>query len=175
MKQFVLIFLTFLSISCNNSDKKLKKEISDLELKVSSSFKSGNRDTLNENKLLDLYSRHNTLFPNDTMNVKFLFASADIFKSRNEFFRAVGCYFKVYQSFPNSSQRPMSLFMQGFLYENELRDFAKAKEKYELFLSQFPSHPLKKDIEFSLKHLGKTPEQILEEITSLQTDSIKVQ
>ena len=54
--------------------------------------------------------------------------------------------------------------MMGFVYANDLGNADKAKQTYEDFLKRYPKDELAESARAELKNLGKTPEQILEEM-----------
>ncbi len=59
---------------------------------------------------------------------------------------------------------PKALFYEAFVYENLLSDTTNARQRYEDFLRYYPDHELAPQARTSLQNLGKTPEQLLEEI-----------
>jgi len=66
------------------------------------------------------------------------------------------------QKYPESSQVPFSLFMQGFIYANMLSNFEKARSHYEEFLNKFSNHELAQSVIFELKYLGLEIQEIPE-------------
>lgn len=63
---------------------------------------------------------------------------------------------------PKVDIAPAAMVLLGFLYENELNDLANAKEAYEFFLKTYPRHPMKEQVEASVQHLGKSPDELIE-------------
>ena len=83
--------------------------------------------------------------------------------------KAVELYGKVANTLPQHPKAPTALFMQAFVYENDLGDMQKAKATYELFLEKYPNDPdFADDAQNSLKMLGKSPEEIIREFEKLQ-------
>jgi hypothetical protein len=60
------------------------------------------------------------------------------------------------------------LFLQGFVFENEVGNVDAAREKYHQFLKQYPDHKIAEDVRTSLRNLGKTPEQLVQEFMAQQ-------
>jgi TolA-binding protein len=81
---------------------------------------------------------------------------------------AIGCYKKVYEKYPNSKRAPFCLFMQGFIYENNLHSPEMAKKLYEEFMKKYPNNELAKDVKFALDNLGKSDEEIMNAIMDKQ-------
>lgn len=76
--------------------------------------------------------------------------------------KAVQLYYNVGEKMPGHPKAPTALFMQAFIYENDLQDMEKAKAAYELFLERYPNDPdYADDAQTALKLLGKSPEEII--------------
>ncbi len=83
--------------------------------------------------------------------------------------KAIELYGKVVNGLPRHAKAPTALFMQAFIYENDLVDIPKAKVAYELFLEKYPNDPdFADDAQNSLKMLGKSPEEIIREFEKMQ-------
>ena len=80
--------------------------------------------------------------------------------------RALEMYDRIATAFPKDSLAPKSLFVCGFLCANVLNDTAKARRYYEKYLVEFAAADsnITKSVRLELQHLGKTPEQVLEEL-----------
>ncbi len=76
--------------------------------------------------------------------------------------KSVETYRSVYEKYPQSKRAPMSLFMSGFILANDLNNYDKATETYNLFLQKYPKHELATSAKEELEHMGLSPEQILE-------------
>ncbi len=63
---------------------------------------------------------------------------------------------------------PEALLLQAFIYEDQLNDTARARETYERFLSYYPDHRLAEQARQAIKLLGKSPDEILQELLQKQ-------
>jgi len=151
----IILFFT----SCKDEQTLLKEKIDRLE---SSFFEERNQQVIPH--LMNSYATYRKNYPEDSLNAEYLFHAAEIYRMEGDPLRAISCYHQVFTQYPLSEKQPVALFMEGFLYENELSDLLKAKEKYQLFLANFPDHSLYKDVTFSLANLGKNAETLLQEI-----------
>lgn len=89
--------------------------------------------------------------------------------------KAIELYAKVSEGMPQHAKAPSALFMQAFIYEDDLNDLQKAKSTYEAFLQRYPNDPdLVDDAKGALKMLGKTPEEVIEEFKKMQ-EEVKTQ
>ncbi len=76
--------------------------------------------------------------------------------------KSVDTYREIYDKYPKSKNAAKALFMSGFLLANELHNYDKATETYNLFLQKYPNHDLAVSAKEELEHMGLSPEQILE-------------
>jgi TolA-binding protein len=74
--------------------------------------------------------------------------SAEIFKS-------------IAEKYPKSEQAPSSLFMAGFIYANDIKDYDNAIKTYKLFLEKYPDNQLASSAKDEIDNMGLSPEQIL--------------
>jgi hypothetical protein len=90
--------------------------------------------------------------------------AAGLAKSIGNFNKSVQLYYQISKDMPDHAKARTALFMQGFIYENDLSDPVRAKSIYEDFLKRYPADAdYADDVEMSLKNLGKSPEQLLKE------------
>lgn len=91
-----------------------------------------------------------------------LLKAAALAKTVNDPKRSLRLYYQLSEKIPNHPKAPAALFMQGFIYENDLSELAKAKETYQLFLQRYPTDPdYADDAQNALKLLGKSPEELI--------------
>ncbi len=101
--------------------------------------------------------------------VSLLIKAAGLAKTIEDPKKAIELYAKVSNGLPRHPKAPTALFMEGFVYENDLGDLKKAKEIYESFLERYPNDPdFADDAQNSLKMLGKSPEEIVREFEKMQ-------
>lgn len=112
---------------------------------------------------LDAYMNYVNSFPEDSASADYLFKVAELQRAKKQYAEAVATFGKVAEQYPSFEKVPHTVFLQGFIYENDLQDMDKARERYEYFVKTYPKHPLARDVQFSLNNLGKSPEQIIRE------------
>ena len=121
-------------------------------------------------KTIDDYDAFVKNYPESEKAPEILFKSADLHRALKEYQSALEIYKRVESEYSEYSKAPHSIFLQGFVYENELFRLEKAKECYESFLKKYPDHELADDVEFSLRNLGKSPEEIIRQFESQQAE-----
>jgi len=169
MKKLIFPILALVILASCGNKKKFSDQIDADQKVLVEQAKMGNVDSLKVMKLLADYEKFAAKYPDDTTSANYLFNAADIYGGYlHQPKHSIEIYGKIYTDFPKYDKRPFTLFMQGFIYENELRDIEGAKAKYQQFLKEYPEHPIAKDVQMTLDNLGKTPEQMLQEFTERQ-------
>ena len=130
--------------------------------------KKGKMDTAGLKDLLIAYDDYVKAWPADTNSANYLFKEADFYRYMRQPKRSVEIYAGIYNDYPQFFKRPYALFLQGFIYENEIHNIDSARVKYELFLTTFPNHPIAKDVRLTVANLGKTNEQLMQEFEARQ-------
>ncbi|MFK7908080.1 MAG: tetratricopeptide repeat protein [Chitinophagales bacterium] len=97
----------------------------------------------------------------DAQTPEYLFKAAEIQRSLKNYKKAIENYETIQAKHPDYAKTPHSMFLLGFIYENDLKDSDKAKALYEQFLERYPEHELADDVKFSLDNLGISPEDII--------------
>jgi tetratricopeptide (TPR) repeat protein len=99
---------------------------------------------------------------NEDKYAEVLTRAAGLAKTMENPNRALQLYYKLYSKKPNHAKAPTALFMMAFIYEDDLKDIAKAKATYEEFLQKYPKDPdFADDATMALTMLGKTPEELV--------------
>lgn len=84
-----------------------------------------------------------------------LFDQAQLFHSQGNFDEAIKTYKKIMDEYPIGEHRSKAIFMLGFLYANEIKDYEKAEEYYNMVLRDYPDDELNPSARFELDNLGK--------------------
>jgi tetratricopeptide (TPR) repeat protein len=139
----------------------LLAKVNEFEGKV---FKQdGTMDVTNANLLIEGYILFGDSYPEAAESANLLFKAAEVSLGMNQAPRALGLYQKVYKNYPEFEKRPFALFLQAFIYENNLGRLDDAKLTYEKFLVEFPDHAMADDATYSLANLGKSPDELIKE------------
>ena len=163
MKRQICFFISavaLLMFSCQPENERMAAKIKETEKKlVNDSTKMMNRPLAEEQ--LKAYSEFTDKFPEDPLSEEFLYKAADLSNGMGKTAVALELYHRFCEKYPNSSKAAYGLFLQGFIYENQLKNLEKAKELYTQFLTKYPDHELAKDAKFSLDNLGKSEEELI--------------
>ena len=103
-------------------------------------------------------------YPGDTTAAMPFYRSAEVVRAMNDPKRAAAIYEEVYKRYPDFSKAPEAMFMLAFTYDEDLKNFEAAKKTYTDFLAKYPNHSFADDTEMLLRNLGKSDEEILQEL-----------
>lgn len=164
-----LLSILFLLAACSSPDRnELFNNIKEAEANLFDKNESFKFDEALAQKAIDAYSEFSENFPKDPETPGILFKEADLHRAMKNHDEALDIYRKIEKEYADHNKAPHSLFLQGFVYENEMNDLENAEKRYQAFLEKYPDHDLAEDVEFSLKNLGKTPEEIIQEFNQRQ-------
>ncbi len=107
------------------------------------------------------YARFAHDFPKDSLSPEYLFKAAEIARALHKGHEAVLYYEKICTDYPNYEKTPTALFLKAFTYENTLKDTANARIGYQEFIKKYPDNQFADDAQYSLKYLGKSPEELI--------------
>ena len=153
-----IVFSALLFSACQSPKEKALKNIQELE-NNDSSF----NPVLMKN-LKDAYLDFVNKYPDDANSPEYLFKAGQRSNVLNQPTEAIQLFDKLMQQYPKSSYCEEALFLSGYTFENNLHDFEKARAAYESFLKKYPKSDLADDARLSLDNLGRSPEEILENI-----------
>jgi len=119
-------------------------------------------------KYIDACQAHALAYPNSASSPNYLYKAAEVAKSIRSNQKALTLYDWILEEYPNYEKAPTTLFIKGFIIENELKNVELAKSVYEEFLSKHPNHDLADDVKFLLDNLGKSDEEIAKIIEQKQ-------
>jgi TolA-binding protein len=156
--------------SCVQTKDKLKKEI---EAKEASLFaaKDGQINSKLARETIMQYRYYAEKFPEDTLSAEYLFKAGDVSSGIGAYDNALEYFHIVSAKYPQSSKAAYSLFLQGFIYENSLNDTAKARKFYTEFIDRYPNHEMSESARFSIAHLGKSADEVIEHFNANSPDS----
>ncbi|NSW45774.1 MAG: tetratricopeptide repeat protein [Bacteroidales bacterium] len=171
MNKIVYLILVILIIaSCTSNEEKQKKEKQSIETNIARLEKIISNDTTGQiniaaaYEIIRNYASYSYKFPNDSNTPEYIFRMANILNALGKFREAVEAFHKIESKYPDYNKLDICIFLQGNIYETELKDLEKARYYYELFIQKYPSHPLSKDVKVLLENLGKSPEELLKSI-----------
>lgn len=90
------------------------------------------------------------------------FALGESYRFKNQPKEALDQYIIFIDKYPDLQPAPVSLFLVGYIYGNNLQNYDSAKYYFEKFLNKYPSHDLAPSVRLELETLGKSPYEALQ-------------
>lgn len=129
----------------------------ELWLKVESAKANSNWDSTKQvcERILQEY-------PNGNYASWARFGLAESYRFKNQPREALNNYRIFYDQHSDKQPAALSLFLIGYIYNNNLQIHDSAKVFYQQFLQKFPLHDLAPTVKFELETLGLTPQEALD-------------
>lgn len=154
--------------------EKMNIESLDNEIKKREAVLNKDTNAMDRNKtakLMEAYAVYAERFPNYENAADRMFKAGELAMGLGHKVQAIKYFEKVYNEYKDYEKRPYALFMKAFVLENQAMQYDQAKEVYEQFIAEFPNHDMADDAEYSIKNMGKSPEELIREFEI--KDSIK--
>ena len=103
-------------------------------------------------------------YPDTKEAPEFLYKATEISRTLRTFTKSLSMYDWIIDEYPQYEKAPTAMFLKGFIIENELNNDEAAMKVYKTFLSRYPDHQLRDDVQFLLDNVGKTDEEIMDMI-----------
>lgn len=172
MKYFFLILITSASLySCTDTKVALVAQIDE----VTATMKQEDFPSQeNMEKVIALYDEYISQYPEDVQTYNYMELKAKYQSANNQFKEAIATYDELMKKYPNHEKNADALFMQAFIYENQLMDKTAAREIYTQFIETYPKHELTPSAQFSIDNLFLTDEEIMKKFESITPDSLAI-
>jgi len=164
---FLLLSASAILFSCSGSENGEEAEKSVLMQRIDSlEKKMFNRQNLNFDRTpafetVKLYMEFAERFPDDSLQcAEYLFRCADLQSALGEHKNAISSLNKI--TLRNYKKYPECIFLQGYYYQEYLKDTVNAKIFYSRLIAEFPEHPFARDAKQLLSWMGKSDEEILQ-------------
>ncbi|MBG0782767.1 MAG: tetratricopeptide repeat protein [Bacteroidales bacterium] len=165
---FVIVLLALFMIQCKGPSRQqhsldklnFQQQIAQSEKNVLLSNGTIIKDSAE--KLIDRYQAYQQNWPNDSISSDYLFKAIDLSMNlprTNETLKLISAYLK---SYPESYQAGVAMFLEGFIYDQEIGDTARARLSYEQLINTYPEHDFADDAKNALNFLGKSPEELIQ-------------
>jgi len=113
------------------------------------------------NHAITAYTRLANNFPNDSMAAGCLFDAANISMSLTQYQRAINFYDTISTKYPTFKRAADCIFIRGFIYDDKLKDTAKARVMYQMVIDKYPHDSIASQARAALAILGKSYDEII--------------
>lgn len=111
------------------------------------------------------------LLPQEEASPNLLYRAGEIARATRNFERALELYAHLTHNYPDHPHAPKAMFMQAFTFDDNLKQFDKARELYESFIETYPKDDFADDAQVLLENLGKDDQEIIDNLTKKQQES----
>jgi TolA-binding protein len=171
MKYSFLILSLIALFSCSDPKADLIKEIDTLSTVMKAEdFPSEE----NMNKIVGLYNLYLLTYPEDELALNYMELKAKYLSANNDYAGAIKAYDDIIAKFPEGNRKADALFMQAFIYEDNMLDLGSAEAKYQSFIEQYPKHELVHDAQFAIENLSLSDEELFEKLMMMQNESLEI-
>lgn len=156
-----MILIAAITVQCA---KNPKADIERLQKKMSAEdFKFDQEGLKVANELVQAYVAYADSHKDSDEAPKYLYEAANLAMNLNNSTEALDLFNRIIYQYPNFEKVPECMFLLGYIYENNLQNYGKAKELYEMFLSKYPNHDFADDARISIDNMGKPLEELVKE------------
>lgn len=167
---YLCIALGFMACGDGNSVP-TQADIASLESKYSDAISRPTSSLQNEElngiirELVASYESFAEANKEEEASMSYLYQAAELYETNlGEPTKAIGIFDHIIENHGEHERAADALFKKGYIYNNTFGDTARAHAAYNDFIQRYPSHPMHKDAIFEVANLGKSPEEILNEI-----------
>jgi len=164
---FIVVLLASLIIQCKGpSGQQATWDKSAFQQQIAQSEKNvllSNGTIINDSaeRLIERYQTYQQNWPADSISSDYLFKAIDLsinLPRTNESLKLISTFLK---SYPENYHAGVALFLEGFIYDQQIGDTARAWQSYEKLLKTYPEHDFADDAKSALSFLGKSPEDMI--------------
>ncbi len=98
---------------------------------------------------------------NSAMAPEYLYRAAEMARTLKTYPKALNIYDWIESEYPKYEKSATTMFLKGFMLENELNDKESARKVYQKFVKRFPESELQDDVKFLLDNIDKSDEEIM--------------
>jgi tetratricopeptide (TPR) repeat protein len=158
-----ILFLILFGCAEGGSEKlsscdDLKAQVESLEKEVANHV---SLDALDSSHLMRAYADFANACPGDSIVAEYLVRRADLLRGAGKFHDAIRLLQNIHDGYPTYENRALCAFLIAYLYETELGDHEMAEKFYNGVIDLHPDSKEAKIAALSLKHLGKSPEELV--------------
>ena len=165
MRYWIVTMIAGILLSCQSGANKLQTEketLEALELQLLTA-QDVNVNPEVAAQYLEKCQAFADAYPKDSLAPAYLFRSADVARGLREYGLAIQLAGRVWRDYPEYAKAPDAMFIQGYIYDSDLKDTLNARKYYEHFLSKYPGHPLAANVSQLVELLGQDMEGLVKQ------------
>jgi len=116
-------------------------------------------DTSQADQAIQLFTDFVARYPEHELAAKALKHLAHITQQRGDNQGGIAYYQRLIDHFPQSGFNAEAQFMIGFIYEEDLQEYEKARQAYQKVIDDYPDSELAASARHLLPNVGRDPEE----------------
>lgn len=165
----VIILAATLLVACGPSREERIEQIEDFEDSIFESAVAADEATADQ--LTALYTAFADKYPDDTLSPQFLLKAAEIQGNVLHTDNSIALYDRIINNYPDFEDLPICYFLKGIAYESDSQ-FEKARQAYQTFVDKYPDHYMADQTRKMIPLVGKSTEEMLDDILAAANDTI---
>jgi tetratricopeptide (TPR) repeat protein len=121
-------------------------------------------DSVRVQQFISLSEAYAYAYPEDARSPAILMNAATAGQTGKMAAKSVELFDWVWRSYPEFPEAPLTLFLKGFIYENDIQNKDQAIETYNLFLKKYPDHPRAREAKFLLENIHTSNEGLIKKL-----------
>lgn len=178
--RYFFIALLFASsaylLSCNNDKKENTQDAAQKAMLLIDSVEKRMAEHRNEGLnyqtalfAVKVFDEFVSRYPENPKSPDLLFKAGEISANIKLPQPALNYFQRYLKKYPKGDKAAPSLFMQAFIYEEQLNDTANARKLYSKVIEEYPGTRMAQDASASIQNLGKSPEELIREFEKLNS------
>jgi TolA-binding protein len=156
----LLVVLLLAACTGNNDRRNMIREIERLEEELYADS-LGPVDRQKAQEAIQAYDDFANAFSQDSLAPEYLYKSSEIAMNLEMSGKAVEGFRRILNDYPDFDKAPLCIFLQAFIYENQMQQYEEAKKLYREFLEKYPEHDLAEDALVSIQNMGKSLDELI--------------
>jgi TolA-binding protein len=162
----ILIGFTLASVACSRkgpSYEETLKSIEQIEVIIQQADRDGLPETvkMGSGTLDSLYTVYLSVWPDSSYAPMFMFNQANIrAQYLQDYESCIALLDSLTLRYPESEYVERARFLKGYTLSNQMKDTTRARVAYEEFLRLHPNSDLVPSVEFEIRTMGMSPDQI---------------
>ena len=116
-------------------------------------------DSSQADRAVQLFADFLARYPQHQLSAKALKHLAHITQQKGDKQGAIAYYERLLTNFSDSEYGAEAQFMIGFIYEEDLKDFDRARQAYQQVIDNYPDSELAESARHLLPYIGRDPEE----------------
>ncbi len=133
-------------------------------------------NTLNEEaarQYVDACEAYALVNPGTDAAVEYLHKASETARTLRSTAKALSIYDWILRAYPDHKRSAQAMFLKGFIYDNDLKDFETAKTVYTEFIQKYPNDEFASSAQFLLENLGKSDDELLDALQKKAAEAKK--